>query len=850
MDIRTYHDFIILTEDVEKDDGGGIKSFSLRVFDSPVGQGEKKQVPIPDYVPLRDQVKALAKRAFDQDEAGLIGLGSRLGELLLPPHARDLYRRSLDRVKEDGLRLRLRLEPELADLPWEYMHVQDAPGEPTSSGFLALDPRISIVRHEALPIPPEWSPPGDERRVVVAMATPEPYGQYPKLDYLPEEQRRIKQALSNVPGVEDHYVPDYDQATIPGALPSATIDKVDAALQPSADIFQFSGHGDFEEDLGPELGTVQGEGWIVLAGDNNQAVRVPAERLAEIVRGRGVRLVVLSACKTAQRDRYHMWSSTVASLLKGRIPCVVAMQFTVYDDLAAAFIASFYQTLVDERREVDEAVSQGRAAMRNRALLGRPYARDWGAPVLYSRVPGGHLFHAVKDEDAREQAHRISSQRSSLQQAWWGWTAKEALASRSQLEHLERAGEEVELSPPQVLLLLRSAVVEDASVAPWLDRLRREGGDLLIPLDDPGASQPAAPAEVQTILGLDHPALPDRPRDVGRVAWSAVRHPDLVTRQTATLALATLQPAPDEGLKRLGQALQEGHAPGRQAELLGTLADADAENAARYTRHLSAPGRAGVWLWRVRRRLQRDGRRIGMLTLGGALGAGLGLGALRALIAVLTGDLLWGVQFAMYSYWGGLVGLALCLGLLLAEPLLLQTPVGAGQAPPAHARWSRPLVAVGLGTLFFGLGHGLQAWLVGFSPAMAPLVLPLGFLFGLGLSIAVHDQPLAGWRWGSGCWLLRVGTAMLAGVLVQAIFDVARDKGVGLTIAWSGVFYESHFADSVERWWPGLATQFPRWPAYLGLLDAALVGAVLTIGIALGLSLSAARLKKKSDQAV
>jgi len=849
MDIRTYHDFIILTEDVEKDDGG-IKSFSLRVFDSPVGQGEKKRVPVPDYASLREQVNALAKRAFDQDEAGLIGLGSRLGELLLPPHARELYRRSLDWLKEDGLRLRLRLEPELADLPWEYMHVQDVPGEPTSSGFVALDPRISIVRHEALPIPPEWSPPGDERRVVVAMATPEPYGPYPKLDYLPEEQRRIKQALSNVRGVDARYVPDYDRAGIPGALPSATVDKVDAALQPSADIFQFSGHGDFEEDLGPDLGTVQGEGWIVLAGDDNQAVRVPAERVAEIVRGRGVRLVVLSACKTAQRDRYHMWSSTVAALLKGRIPCVVAMQFTVYDDLAAAFIASFYQTVVDERREIDEAVSQGRAAMRNRALLSRPYARDWGAPVLYSRVPGGHLFHAVKDEAAREQAHRISNQRSSLQQAWWGWTAKEALASRSQLEHLEQAGQEVELSPPQVLLLLRSALVEDASVAPWLDRLRREGGDLLIPLDDPGAGQPAAPAEVQAILGLDSPALAERPAEVGRVAWSAVRHPDLVTRQTATLALATLQPAPDEGLKRLGQALQKGQVPGRQAELLGTLADADAENAARYTRHLSAPGRAGVWLWRVRRRLQRDGHRIGMLTLGGALGAGLGLGALRAIIAVLTGDLLVGVQFAMYSYWGGLVGAALCLGLLLADPLLLQTPVGAGQAPPAHARWSRPLVAVGLGTLFFGLGHALQAWLVGFSPAMAPLVLPLGFLFGLGLSMAVHDQPLAGWRWGSGRGLLRVGTAVLAGVLVQAIFDAARDKGVGLTIAWSGVFYESHFADSVERWWPGLAAQFPRWPAYLGLLDAALVGVVLTIGITLGLTLSAARLKKQSDQAV
>jgi hypothetical protein len=45
------------------------------------------------------------------------------------------------------MRLRLRLANGLTQIPWEYIYVRASAGGDDTTGFLALDPRISIVRH-------------------------------------------------------------------------------------------------------------------------------------------------------------------------------------------------------------------------------------------------------------------------------------------------------------------------------------------------------------------------------------------------------------------------------------------------------------------------------------------------------------------------------------------------------------------------------------------------------------------------------------------------------------------------------------------------------------------------------
>jgi len=390
MAINRYHDFVLVAEAAENSDN----KFAVSVFDSPVGQGEKKEiVALPDD--LSSKVRRLEENKLDKDVSRQIELGEILAGLLLPAYARQLFSASLSRLRDgEGLRLRLRLADKLADMPWEYIYVQDTSrGERTVSGFLALDPRVSIVRHEAIAVPGDWFEAPGKRRVVVAMATPE-HERYPKLIHLPTEQSLLKEALNGVAGLDTVYLPDY-QNNKASAVTGATLKDLMAALMTHADVFHFSGHGEFVDETGK----------IVLADVNNQAVLFPADRLAELLKGKGIRLVVLGACETGRRDGRNVWSSVVASLLKAGIPAVVAMQFKIVDNLAAAFSGALYRALV-AGFTVDEAVAMGRAAIRVEALQGQPDIPDWGVPVLYLRVPSGIIFNPVSDETARQEAEK------------------------------------------------------------------------------------------------------------------------------------------------------------------------------------------------------------------------------------------------------------------------------------------------------------------------------------------------------------------------------------------------------------------------------------------------------------
>jgi len=177
MAIRTYHDFILQADRAERSQDDAVVRFQTRVFDSPVGQGEQEEaVRVPGE--LADQLHLLERGHLDTDLEGQIALGEMLAGLLLPPYAREMFRASLSRLSADeGLRLRLRVGNALADLPWEYAYIDDraskASGPKSSSGFLALDPRIAIAWHEAVHVPGDWFTPRQRRRIVVAMASPE-----------------------------------------------------------------------------------------------------------------------------------------------------------------------------------------------------------------------------------------------------------------------------------------------------------------------------------------------------------------------------------------------------------------------------------------------------------------------------------------------------------------------------------------------------------------------------------------------------------------------------------------------------------------------------------------------------
>jgi uncharacterized caspase-like protein len=395
------------------------------------------------------------------------------------------------------------------------------------------------------------------------------------------------------------------------------------------------------------------------------------------------------------------------------------------------------------------------------------------------------------------------------------------------------------------LVPLREVVAQHMPVSHWLKRLDveetrgwirafEERQDDGIDAPDEGARRKQA----LLILGVSDQDVAKRPAsdDFGPLTWIAAAHPQPVYRETAAQALLVTYGA--AALARVEAAGQEGGlSRWRLAELRGILFDADPEiEEADRTR--PPRDRFEIWWWRFRRRFARDFGYIFGLALGGAIGGGLGLGFLRFLLAALLGEgsgLAFYIAFAPGFAFGG----ALSFGLVLTNVVRLQPP---RYAPPGTVR--RPLLpAVVLGSLFFALMHVLITLLLG-TPGLvlnvrglidAPLILPLALVSGAGLSLAVYDQPLAGWRMSPGRWLLRLAVVAAVFALAQALFVLARDYGTGLMFVWDGSLYESRMEDNLIAWGMEGVYATRNWFHYAAIIDAALAGIALAVGLTVGL---------------
>ena len=70
---------------------------------------------------------------------------------------------------------------------------------------------------------------------------------------------------------------------------------------------------------------------------------------------------MLNACEGASIDNQDIFSSCAATLVRGGIPAVVAMQYVITDRAATEFARSFYEALADGL-PVDTALGEARPA--------------------------------------------------------------------------------------------------------------------------------------------------------------------------------------------------------------------------------------------------------------------------------------------------------------------------------------------------------------------------------------------------------------------------------------------------------------------------------------------------------
>jgi len=339
---------------------------------------------------IRDPLAYLANKSITL--RNLVKLGKQLGDWLLPDGMiRDLFKEAHKHAgNEGGVRIRLIIaDHTLKQLPWEFVHVNLMDSTDSMRGFLALDPRVSIVRHEPLPHPHPHTTASNatELRMIVAAASP---SDQPSLD-LGREVSVITDAL------KDFDVEGIRIKTDP-VLRDAMARDVAAALSGagSTQIFHFAGHGISETKTDPfTRGIEKTQGFLFFIGDiaTRKAQKVPADDLAKYLQQAGVWLVTMGACFSGARSERNPWDDVAGSLVARDIPVVVAMQYEVNDEQAFTFYRAFYRALAGGL-SLDEAVALGRLSMfeETSAEPDQVVNVEWGVPVLYSRLSDGILI--------------------------------------------------------------------------------------------------------------------------------------------------------------------------------------------------------------------------------------------------------------------------------------------------------------------------------------------------------------------------------------------------------------------------------------------------------------------------
>ncbi len=337
--------------------------YRARVFDSPVGEAATRFIP-----PFQDMGREewLEKTARE--------LGAPLFDTVFDGEVRSCLRRSLDEADRQGKGLRIRLHlvdvPELAELPWEYLY------DPTLDRFFCLSKETPIVRY--LDLPQRIQPLAVQPPLCVLAILSSPRDQ-PPLD-LDHEWTKLCQATSPL---------EQRGLLVLERLPEgeATLPALQRRLrQRPYHVFHYVGHGGFDEEAQ--------DGVLILEDKERQSHAVSGQALGVLLHNeRTLRLAILNACEGARASPTDPFAGTAQSLVRNRIPAVVAMQFEISDEAARTLATEFYAALADGY-PVDAALAEARMAV---YLQGNE--REWGTPVLYMRAPDGRVFDIAPGEE-------------------------------------------------------------------------------------------------------------------------------------------------------------------------------------------------------------------------------------------------------------------------------------------------------------------------------------------------------------------------------------------------------------------------------------------------------------------
>jgi tetratricopeptide (TPR) repeat protein len=162
---------------------------------------------------------------------------------------------------------------------------------------------------------------------------------------------------------------------------------------------------------GTSLSHIKAQTYLCFCDEEGCNRYIDTQSLRELFVSSDVRLAVFSACETAaltcEYSRHHpqgiAFDATLATaLVMDQIPAVVAMPFSLQDDLSPTFMSHFYEALA-QGRTLEEALSRARHAMLPHKHHG------WFIPVLYRHVSEGQEgpVALLADRDAPDEHDRL-----------------------------------------------------------------------------------------------------------------------------------------------------------------------------------------------------------------------------------------------------------------------------------------------------------------------------------------------------------------------------------------------------------------------------------------------------------
>jgi tetratricopeptide (TPR) repeat protein len=151
-------------------------------------------------------------------------------------------------------------------------------------------------------------------------------------------------------------------------------------------IVHFTGHGKYDTD--------DGKGYLILETEDGRARAVENSAIADLLAGRSVRLVVLSACQSGKVSNKEAYADLASILVKKNVPAVVAMQYPILDTSATKFVSVFYPATASGK-PVDLALTEARIGMKNSE---KSNGIDFATPVLYLSDPDCIAIGKIKPE--------------------------------------------------------------------------------------------------------------------------------------------------------------------------------------------------------------------------------------------------------------------------------------------------------------------------------------------------------------------------------------------------------------------------------------------------------------------